>query len=149
MPESESHDSTMEHRWGERVALDIPVWLTARPFSVRAGRLTDLSASGAFIVSGCELRVLSRVQVVIDLARSRHPMAVVAAYVTRKPKDGIAVEWCEFAPPAILDLLRAPPRRHVSQPIAGAAANLDAAVNLDAAARYHLTRIRSGENTPA
>ena len=75
-------------------------------------------------MSGCGLRVLSRVQVVIDLAHSRQAMPVVAAYVTRKSKDGIAVEWCEFAPRAILDLLRAP----VSP---------------------YLTRIRSGEITPA
>jgi PilZ domain len=97
----------MEHRWGQRVAVDVPIRLTVRPFSVKAARLMNLSLSGAFIKGSLELRVLSRIQVVIDLpSRFKHATPVISAYVTRKFRDGIGVEWCEFAPQAVSELIR-------------------------------------------
>jgi hypothetical protein len=98
----------MEHRWGERVGVDIPVRITVHPFSVRNGRLANLSVSGACIKADFDLRVLSRIQVAIELPqRSKHEAPTVAAYVARKLKDTIGIEWCEFAPPAISRLLQA------------------------------------------
>ncbi len=97
----------MEHRWGERVEVDIPVRLTAQPFCVRAARLTDLSLSGAFINAGFDLRELSRIQVVIEPPLLfKYETPIIAAYVARKFKDGIGVEWCEFAPQAVIQLIR-------------------------------------------
>ena len=97
----------MEHRWGERVGVDIPVRLTAQPFFVRDARLTNLSLSGAFINADFDLRVLSRIQVVIELPLLfKHATPIIAAYVTRKFRDGIGVEWCEFAPQAVIQLIR-------------------------------------------
>lgn len=97
----------MEHRWGERVGVDIPVRITVHPFSVRNGRLANLSVSGACIKADCDLRLLSRIQVAIELPqRSKHEAPSVAAYVARKVKDNIGIEWCEFAPPAISRLLQ-------------------------------------------
>jgi hypothetical protein len=97
----------MEHRWGERVGVDIPVRITGHPFSVRTGRLANLSVSGAFIKADLDLRLLSRIQVAIELPqRSKHEAPTVAAYVARRFKDGIGIEWCEFAPPAINRLLQ-------------------------------------------
>jgi hypothetical protein len=111
----------MEHRWGERVGVDIPVRLTVRPFSVKTGRLTNLSLSGAFIKGGVDVRVLSRIQVVIEVpSRFKHATPIVSAYVARKFKEGIGVEWCEFAPQAVIDLIRSvSPRRFVPLRIAG------------------------------
>jgi hypothetical protein len=105
----------MEHRWGQRVAVDIPVRITGHPFSVRTGRLANLSVSGAFIKAELQLRLLSRIQVAIDVPhRSRHDAPIVAAYVARKGKDGIGIEWCEFAPPDISRLLQSfTARRHI------------------------------------
>jgi hypothetical protein len=98
----------MEHRWGERVQVDFPVRLTAHRFSVRDGRLTDLSVSGALVEAELEARALSRVRVAIDLPLwPRHESPVVEAYVVRKNKYGIGLEWCEFAPDAVRELLRA------------------------------------------
>ena len=100
----------MEHRWGQRVAVDIPVRITGHPFSVRTGRLSNLSVSGAFIKAEFQLRLLSRIQVAIEAPqRSRHAAPIIAAYVARKGKDGIGIEWCEFAPNAVKDLLRSTP----------------------------------------
>jgi PilZ domain len=98
----------MEHRWGERVGVDIPVRLTAHPFAVRHGRLMNLSVSGASIKADFDLRPLSRIQVVIELPhRSRCEAPSIAAYVTRTSKDSVGIEWCEFAPPAVSELLQA------------------------------------------
>lgn len=121
----------MEHRWGERVGVDIPVRLTVRPFSVKSGRLTNLSLSGAFIKGGVEVRVLSRIQVVIEVpSRVKHATPIVSAYVARKFKDGIGVEWCEFAPQAVVDLIRSvSPRRLVQLRIAGMPAASPSAVH--------------------
>lgn len=94
----------MEHRWGERIALEVPVRLTVPPFAVRQGSLTDASVSGGFIRSAAELRPLARIQAAI--AARRLPGAVLPAYVARICREGAGVEWCEFAPPVILDLIR-------------------------------------------
>jgi hypothetical protein len=110
----------MEHRWGERVQVDFPVRVTALRFSVRGGRLADLSVSGASINAELNARLLCRVQVAIILPLwSTHESSVVEAYVTRKHKNGFGIEWCEFAPPCISNLLRTiatRPHAHLRRP---------------------------------
>jgi hypothetical protein len=97
----------MEHRWGERVQVDFPVRVTALRFSVRGGQLADLSVSGALVNADLDARLLSRVQVAIILPSwAKHESPMVEAYVTRKHKDGFGIEWCEFAPPCVSELLR-------------------------------------------
>ena len=97
----------MEHRWGERFAVDLAVRVAGRPYTVRVGRLIDLSVSGAYIKMPADPRLLSRVQIAIALPqRLAHPTSMVAAYVARKSKDGVGVEWCEHAPRPVLELLR-------------------------------------------
>jgi hypothetical protein len=108
----------MEHRWGERFGVDLAVRLAMRPFSVRMGRLINLSVSGGDIEVDFDLRPLSRIQVAIALPhRYGQGTAVLAAYVTRIHKDGIGVEWCEFAPRPIVELLRssAQHRHHLNR----------------------------------
>jgi hypothetical protein len=98
----------MEHRWGERVQVDFPVRVLAHRFSVRDGRLADLSVSGALVKAEFEARVLSRIQVAIDLPLwPKHDSPLVEAYVARRYKHGFGIEWCEFAPRAVSELLRA------------------------------------------
>jgi hypothetical protein len=83
------------------------VRLTAQPFAVRFGRMLNVSVSGALIKADLEVRVLARIEVAIDLPwRSRQEMPIIPAYVARNLREGIGVEWCEFAPPAISQLLR-------------------------------------------
>lgn len=97
----------MEHRWGQRVAVDVAVRIAARRYKVRAARLVDLSVSGAYIKVAADLRLLSRVQVAIALPhRFAHPTPVVPAYVARKYRDGVGVEWCDLAPKPVVELLR-------------------------------------------
>jgi PilZ domain len=98
----------MEHRWGERVQVDFAVRVTAHRYAVRDGRLTDLSVSGALVEAEFAARALSRVRVAIDLPLwPKHESPVVEAYVVRKNKYRMGLEWCEFAPDAVRELLRA------------------------------------------
>ena len=97
----------MEHRWGERVQVDFPVRVTAHRYSVRDGRLANLSVSGALVEADFEARVLSRIRVAIVLPLwLKHEAPVVEAYVARKFKHRFGIEWCEFKPPAINSLLQ-------------------------------------------
>jgi hypothetical protein len=106
----------MEHRWGHRIGVDLPVRITGNPFSVRAGRLVNLSVSGAFILTGGDLRKLSRVLIVIaNPSMARHEAPTLAAYVARKLGDGFGIEWCEFAPVEVTRMLQSlTSRRHNS-----------------------------------
>jgi hypothetical protein len=98
----------MEHRWGERVGVDLPVRITAHPLFVRHGRITNLSVSGASIKADFDLRLLARIQVVIEIPhRMRNEAPSIAAYVTRISKTRIGIEWCEFAPRVVSELLAA------------------------------------------
>jgi hypothetical protein len=97
----------MDHRWGERVQVDFPVRVKTHRFGVRAGRLADLSVSGALIEANLEAQLLSRTKIAIVLPlRPKHAAPVVQAYVARRYKRGFGIEWCEFAPAPIQGLLR-------------------------------------------
>jgi hypothetical protein len=98
----------MEHRWGQRLQVDFPVRVIAHRFSVRDGRLADLSVSGALVKAEFEARLLSRIQVAIDLPLwPKHESPIVEAYVARRYKHEFGIEWCEFAPRAVSELLHA------------------------------------------
>ena len=112
----------MEHRWGERFAVDLAVRVAGRAYNVRRGRLVDLSVSGAYINMSPDLRLVSRVRIAIALPqRLAHPTPMIAAFVARKAKAGVGVEWCEHAPKPVLELLRyiathRPERHRVAEP---------------------------------
>lgn len=102
----------MEHRWGKRVGVDMPVKISAHPFVIRHGRLLNLSVSGASLASEIPLRRLSRIEVAIEMPhRPRSEATTIAAYVTRTSKDSVGIEWCEFAPRAITQFLQSLARR--------------------------------------
>jgi hypothetical protein len=98
----------MEHRWGERVRVNIPVHVSAAALAGFDGCMKNLSLSGALVKSDCELRLHSLIEVHIELPSPSPRIAVVKAHVSRKLKEGVAIEWCEFAPPIVKDLLRSP-----------------------------------------
>ena len=96
------------------MVVDVPIRLVAEPFSGRSARLTNLSVSGGCIKSNFELRLLSRIELAIELPlRFTHAAPLLIAFATRKFKGGVGIEWCEFAPPAVSELIRsATPRRY-------------------------------------
>jgi hypothetical protein len=98
----------MEHRWGERLLVNLPVRVSAHAFSSRDGRLTDLSVSGARLSTQLDLRPCGRIAVHIVLPqRAVHDAPAVAGYIARRYRGSFGVEWCEFAPEAVCQLLRA------------------------------------------
>lgn len=113
----------MEHRWGERVQVDLPVRITAHRFSVIDGRLGDVSVSGALLQADLDVRILARIQVIIDSPlHPKHRSPVIEAYVARRHRHGIGIEWCQFAPAAVSELLRAVvsrPHAHIRRHAAG------------------------------
>jgi hypothetical protein len=98
----------MEHRWGRRIVVDMPVQLAAVGISMfRGAQLVNISISGAFIEADFRPRLLSRVQIVFG--SSLNPQAdalIIAAYVARSNLHGIGVEWCDLASAAATNMLR-------------------------------------------
>lgn len=113
----------MEHRWGERLLVDVPVRVSTHAFSQREGILRNLSVSGALLVSDLDARVLARVQIhVVNHHRRVHESPGIQAFVARRYRHGFGLEWCEFAPSAISELLRAAQRHpfaHFRHPTPG------------------------------
>jgi PilZ domain len=97
----------MEHRWGQRFNVDMPIRFTLRPAScVSIGRLVNVSLSGGFISSHQDLRWLSRIQLLFESTPRAKPGSEIAGYIARKSDAGIGIEWCELAPPAVAELVR-------------------------------------------
>jgi hypothetical protein len=97
-----------EHRWGERVRVNIPVQVSAQPLAGIDGCLKNLSLSGALLKADVDLPLHSLIEVSIKPLAQSQRATVVIAHVSRKFKDDVGVEWCEFAPSVVKDLLRSP-----------------------------------------
>ena len=96
----------MEHRWGERFAVRMTVELSSGSSPPVTGSLENVSASGAFVRT--EQRGPPRGPVVAILrqeAFDRMRSVRVAAYVVRMTDYGVGIEWCEFAPRAVRELM--------------------------------------------
>ena len=94
----------MEHRWGVRHLLDISVRLDDRPQLLTFARLKNASASGAYVETRVALPMLSRMWIELDWDR-RDDSNRIAACVVRTEQDGVGLEWCDFAPRAVLALI--------------------------------------------
>jgi hypothetical protein len=68
--------------------------------------MKNLSLSGALVTSDCDLHLHSLIEVHIELPPPSPRIAIVTAHVSRKFKEGVGIEWCEFAPTVVKDLLR-------------------------------------------
>ncbi|HLZ97924.1 MAG TPA: PilZ domain-containing protein [Steroidobacteraceae bacterium] len=99
----------IEHRWGRRFGVNIPVRAAVSSSEIEC-RLRDLSLSGALIKSESEhdFRLNTLIEVIISLPAFADGRATVKAHVTRKHAQEVAIEWCEFAPHAVKELLRSP-----------------------------------------
>jgi hypothetical protein len=96
-----------ESRWGDRVRVNIPVQISANALSAD-GFMQNLSLSGALLKADVDLGMHALIQVNIETSSPSPRTATIAAYVSRKTRQGIGVEWCEFAPTIVKDLLRSP-----------------------------------------
>lgn len=92
----------MEHRWGERHDFEQMVSLRAGGWRVLA-RVRNMSSSGAYLQ--CAVPNASVLRIHVDF-RQAPGSARLAAYIVRRTPEGIGIEWGEFAPAAIMRLLR-------------------------------------------
>jgi PilZ domain len=98
----------IEHRWGERVPVSIPVRVAAQTLVGIDGRLKNISLSGALMRANVDLRLNAIIDICIRLPPPASGDAVITAHVTRIVKQDVGVEWSEFAPTAVKELLRSP-----------------------------------------
>jgi hypothetical protein len=97
-----------EGRWGNRVRVNIPVRVSANAETGAEGCMKNLSLSGALLKADTDLGLHALIQVSIKLPSPSQRVAAITAYVSRKTEEGVGVEWCEFAPSVVKDLLRSP-----------------------------------------
>ena len=96
----------MEHRWGQRVALGLPVHLTAGR-TTALGILRDASISGGFIESVLDPALYSNLGVIVLVGSGENRRAVeLPCCVTRRERGGFGVEWRDMACAPLLALLR-------------------------------------------
>lgn len=97
----------MEHRWGLRSAVDQAVHVWAPNGVAARGQLLNISISGALVRSSLPVQVLGRVKFRVTTSNCRgKPKWTAEAQIVRVENDGFAVEWCEFAPPAVRAVIR-------------------------------------------
>ena len=101
----------MEHRWGERVRVDIPVRVLVIGRDAAQCRLKNLSLSGALVMSDQDLVLPPLIDVYIERLPQLAMASVVKARVSRKVTHGVGIEWCDFSPLIVKDLLRSPTMR--------------------------------------
>jgi hypothetical protein len=72
------------------------------------GCMRNLSLSGALLRIDADLRPHALIEVCVELPTpSRHP-ARLLAHVSRSWEEDVGIEWCEFSPNLIKDVLRSP-----------------------------------------
>ncbi|MBX5462668.1 MAG: BON domain-containing protein [Steroidobacteraceae bacterium] len=96
----------MDHRWGQRLPVDIEVALEG-PSGVRAiGRIRNVSVSGALIATRLTVAPLARIRVTTT-PRFEAGTGETIAYVVRQTPFGLGIEWCELAPAPVRAMLAA------------------------------------------
>jgi hypothetical protein len=93
----------MEHRWGERFRINLTVTVRDSKGWTAVARMRDVSISGAFLECRHAFDSASWVTVNFGHGLSAAP---VDGYIARLTREGLGIEWAEFAPTTITELLR-------------------------------------------
>jgi len=110
-----STQARTERRWGPRIQVDLPVRLSLDAGRVETGRMRNLSISGALIECAAELPTFTPLRVeVLGASETIHERIELGARVVRAEHPCLGIEWREFEPQALVDLIKAS-----SLPIAG------------------------------
>ncbi len=110
----------MEHRWGTRTSVDIPVRLRCRANNFMDARLVNISLSGALIRTAMALAPFAPVDINLN-------ECTVPSFVVRMESDGIGIEWSNRLP-RILEFAL------LAGPVTANLAPAPALVNIDEAA---------------
>jgi len=95
----------MEHRWGNRAPVSVPVKIYCASAAIGMGRVIDLSVSGAFVRTARVPQLMTQVEVCSFLASGPY-LAALEGYVVRQTRFGFGIEWTELAPEAVRALLQ-------------------------------------------
>jgi hypothetical protein len=96
-----------ERRWGPRIQVDLPVRLTLAQGRSESGRMRNLSMSGALIECAAELPTFTTLRVEILAGAEVLPGKIeLGARVVRAEHPCLGIEWREFQPQALADLLK-------------------------------------------
>jgi len=110
-----STQARTERRWGPRIQVDLPVRLSLDAGRVETGRMRNLSISGAWIECAAELPTFTPLRVeVLAGSQAIHDRIELGARVVRAEHPCLGIEWREFEPQALVDLIKAS-----SMPLAG------------------------------
>jgi hypothetical protein len=90
------------------VVVDLPVHVSVVAVVEVDCFIENLSLSGALVKSDCDLRLHTLIDVRIELPPPTARVAFVQAHIARKLQEGLGIEWCEFAPNIVKDLLQSP-----------------------------------------
>jgi len=94
-----------ERRWGVRLEVDLAVKLEVAQGRTAAARMRNASVSGALIECATEFPVFTPLRVEIQpIDRTREPLHLTAR-VVRAEHPWLGVEWREFEPQPIAELL--------------------------------------------
>jgi hypothetical protein len=100
--------SRTERRWGPRIQVDLPVRLTLTQGRSESGRLRNISMSGALIECAAELPTFTTLRVEILAGAEVTPGKIeLGARVVRAEHPCLGIEWRDFQPQALADLLKA------------------------------------------
>jgi hypothetical protein len=99
----------MEHRWGDRRRVTLPVRIRRLGHKSAVGWLTDISLSGAYVRTTAALSLVSRIHVEVDArgAGNTGPRQLrLQGRVVRHGAAGVGIEWVEFASETLCEILR-------------------------------------------
>ncbi len=94
----------MEHRWGKRHAIDLPVSFTLQSGRRGVGRVLNISTTGAYVQTEIPLRILTLIELFIEGGVPRG--ARFRGCVMRRDQGGVGLEW---ETPIPSDLMRIVP----------------------------------------
>jgi PilZ domain-containing protein len=96
----------MEHRWGERVPVQMTVELSCGSSPPVSGSLENVSSSGAFVRTAGRRPPRGPIEVLLGSRGSGRGHCVrIPAHVVRETDTGVGIEWSEFAPRAVRELM--------------------------------------------
>jgi hypothetical protein len=95
---AELHHAPMEHRWGNRVALSIPVSMTASRAIETFGRIVNASVSGALIETPLECAPGAHIEV-------NFRSFSLDACVVRTERGRLGVEWRDMGASPLVEFL--------------------------------------------
>lgn len=104
----------MEHRCGARHEVDFAVYARSHAGVVSSvGWLRDVSASGGYLLTTLALQPLSRISLRLVLPDGNLGPHM-EGHVVRLTSDGLAVEWTEYEPELVRELVDLACRGHAS-----------------------------------